>query len=105
LGRRIILELVDAVIGNDAPVDQLEIVQGHACSGMQMKCHAWHASCFSGLMMMVLDTDQAWLFVLIAGALGACFIWAFWEIEEARRRRLQIKGSANRPARGRRPEF
>jgi hypothetical protein len=55
--------------------------------------------------MMLSDTDQAWLFFLIAGALGACFIWAFWEIEEARRRRLRISGSANRPAKGRQPEF
>jgi hypothetical protein len=30
----------------------------------------WHASCFSGLMMLS-ETDQAWLFFLIAGALGA----------------------------------
>jgi hypothetical protein len=31
--------------------------------------------------------DQAFVFFLISGCLGACFIWAFWEIEEARRRR------------------
>jgi cbb3-type cytochrome oxidase subunit 3 len=30
--------------------------------------------------------DQAFLLVLITICLGACFVWAFWEIEEARRR-------------------
>jgi hypothetical protein len=58
---------------------------------MQIKCQPWHASCFSGLMILS-ETDQAWLFFLIAGALGACFIWAFWEIEQARGRRRRIDG-------------
>jgi hypothetical protein len=31
-------------------------------------------------------SDQAFLLMLISTALGACFVWAFWEIEEARRR-------------------
>jgi hypothetical protein len=44
----------------------------------------------SPVPMMLSDTDQAWLFFLIAGALGACFIWAFWEIEQARGRRRRI---------------
>jgi hypothetical protein len=29
-------------------------------------------------------SDQAFLFVVISVCLGACFVWAFWEIEEAR---------------------
>jgi hypothetical protein len=31
-------------------------------------------------------SDQAFLLMLIYIALGACFVWAFSEIEEARRR-------------------
>lgn len=31
--------------------------------------------------------DQAFLLMLISICLGACFVWAFWEIEEARRQR------------------
>jgi hypothetical protein len=55
----------------------------------------------SPVPMMLSDTDQAWLFFLIAGALGACFIWAFWEIEEVRGRRRRIDGTraARAPAR------
>ena len=34
-------------------------------------------------------SDQAFLFVVISVCLGACFVWAFWEIEEARRHRQQ----------------
>jgi hypothetical protein len=84
-------------------VGQPKIVPGHGvrdCNQMPtVACELLVRS------MMLSDTDQAWLFFLIAGALGACFIWAFWEIEEARRRRLRISGSANRPAKGRQPEF
>lgn len=32
-------------------------------------------------------SDLAFLLILISICLGACFIWAFWEIEEGRRRR------------------
>jgi hypothetical protein len=43
-------------------------------------------------MSMFSDSEQACLFLLISAALGACFIWAFWELEQAReRRRLQRK--------------
>ncbi|WP_426610789.1 hypothetical protein [Bradyrhizobium sp. McL0616] len=31
--------------------------------------------------------DQAFWFVVISVCLGACFVWAFWEIEQARRHR------------------
>ena len=30
--------------------------------------------------------DQAFLLVLITASLGACLVWALWEIEESRRR-------------------
>jgi cbb3-type cytochrome oxidase subunit 3 len=32
-------------------------------------------------------SDQAFCLMLISICLGACFVWAFWEIEEARQRR------------------
>jgi cbb3-type cytochrome oxidase subunit 3 len=32
-------------------------------------------------------SDQAFLLILISVCLGACLVWAFWEIEEGRRRR------------------
>jgi hypothetical protein len=35
------------------------------------------------------DADQTLLFLLTAICLGACFIWAFWEIEQMRERRRQ----------------
>jgi hypothetical protein len=31
------------------------------------------------------------LFLLIATCLGACFVWALWEIERGREHRSQIK--------------
>jgi hypothetical protein len=31
-------------------------------------------------------SDQAFLLMPIILALGACFVWAFWEIEEMRKR-------------------
>lgn len=37
--------------------------------------------------MIETASDQAILLMLISVCLGACFVWAFWEIEEARRRR------------------
>jgi len=33
--------------------------------------------------------DQALLLIAISGLLGACFVWAFWEIEAARSHRQQ----------------
>jgi len=44
-------------------------------------------------------SDQALLLILIIVCLGACFVWAFWEIEEIRRRRKlqrQLVGEARR---------
>jgi hypothetical protein len=32
------------------------------------------------------DTDQAFLLLLVSASLGACFIWAFWELEQLRER-------------------
>jgi hypothetical protein len=39
--------------------------------------------------MIQTASDQAFLLVAISACLGACFVWAFWEIEEARRHRQQ----------------
>lgn len=39
--------------------------------------------------MIQTASDRAFLLMLISVCLGACFVWAFWEIEEARRRRQQ----------------
>ncbi|WP_167358299.1 hypothetical protein [Bradyrhizobium stylosanthis] len=35
--------------------------------------------------------DQAFLLVAISVSLGACFVWAFWEIEDGRRHRRQMR--------------
>ncbi|MFL6812179.1 MAG: hypothetical protein ACJ8FD_24520, partial [Bradyrhizobium canariense] len=53
----------------------------------------WRTICFDlaficiGHFMTQTASDQAFLLMLISACLGACFVWAFWEIEEARRRR------------------
>jgi cbb3-type cytochrome oxidase subunit 3 len=39
--------------------------------------------------MIQIASDRAFLLILISVCLGACFVWAFWEIEEARKRRQQ----------------
>lgn len=39
---------------------------------------------------MITD-DVAYLFLLIATCLGACFVWALWEIEQGRERRFRVK--------------
>jgi cbb3-type cytochrome oxidase subunit 3 len=39
--------------------------------------------------MIQTASDQAFWLVVISACLGACFVWAFWEIEEARRHRQQ----------------
>ncbi|MCK1282682.1 hypothetical protein IVB41_01860 [Bradyrhizobium sp. 44] len=47
-------------------------------------------------------SDQAFLLMLISACLGACFVLAFWEIEEARRRRQrydEFTREAQRPVR------
>jgi hypothetical protein len=42
-------------------------------------------------MIALTDSDRVFGFLLIAGCLGACFIWAFWELEQAQeRRRLRV---------------
>jgi len=47
--------------------------------------------------MIQAASDQAFLLMLISICLGACFVWAFWEIEEARQRRLdRVVGEARR---------
>jgi hypothetical protein len=35
------------------------------------------------------ESDQTFLLLLIIVCLGACLVWAFWEIENARERRRQ----------------
>jgi cbb3-type cytochrome oxidase subunit 3 len=39
--------------------------------------------------LIQIASDRAFLLILISVCLGACFVWAFWEIEEARKRRQQ----------------
>jgi hypothetical protein len=46
----------------------------------------WHACCIATFMSMLTDADQAFLFLLVSACLGACFVWAFWELEQARER-------------------
>lgn len=43
--------------------------------------------------------DRAFLLILIVFILGACFVWLFWEAEQAqerRRQRLRIVADARR---------
>ncbi len=35
------------------------------------------------------ECDQTFLLLVIVVCLGACLVWAFWEIENARERRRQ----------------
>ena len=59
---------------------------------------AWHEGCSFIRMSMLSDIEQVLLFLLISAALGACFIWAFWELEQAgQRRRLKRKKQSLRP--------
>jgi hypothetical protein len=44
--------------------------------------------------MIPIASDQAFLLVVISICLAACFVWAFWEIEEARRGRRQRRDLA-----------
>jgi hypothetical protein len=37
------------------------------------------------------DTAHAFLFLLTAACLGACFVWAFWELKQMRERRRQLR--------------
>jgi hypothetical protein len=51
-------------------------------------------------MMMLTETDRIFLFLLTAACLGACFIWAFWELEQIRERyRLRATAKAKASAR------
>jgi hypothetical protein len=47
--------------------------------------------------------DKAFFLILISVCLGACFVWAFWEIEEARRRRQQHRELVSEARRSVRP--
>jgi ferredoxin-NADP reductase len=38
------------------------------------------------IMNDLIDTDRTIVFLLIAGGLGACFVWAFWELEQMAQR-------------------
>jgi hypothetical protein len=54
-------------------------------------------------MIALTDTDRVFLFLLTAACLGACFIWAFWELEQVRERhRLRATAKA-RSRSGRNP--
>ena len=35
------------------------------------------------------EADLTFLFLLISACLGACFVWAFWELEQSRERRRE----------------
>jgi hypothetical protein len=37
------------------------------------------------------DPDLTFLFLLVSASLGACFIWAFWEIEQSREKRQRAR--------------
>jgi amino acid permease len=51
-------------------------------------------------MILLTETDRVFLFLLTAACLGACFIWAFWELEQIRERHrlraAQARASAKR---------
>jgi hypothetical protein len=47
------------------------------------------------------DADSVFLFFLIVSSLGACFVWAFWEIEQSRERRRRQSRPAARNLHGR----
>jgi hypothetical protein len=69
-----------------APVTRVDLFANHRIAPL------WHAVCSFTQMSMFSDSEQALFFLLISAALGACFIWAFWELEQAgQRRRLQRK--------------
>jgi hypothetical protein len=36
-------------------------------------------------------SDQTFLFLLISTCLGACFVWAFWELEQSREKRQRAQ--------------
>jgi hypothetical protein len=42
-------------------------------------------------MSTLTDYDQAFLLLLNSACLGACFIWAFWELEQLRVRRQRTR--------------
>jgi hypothetical protein len=52
---------------------------------------SWHACCIAISMSAITDANNAFLFLLIAACLGACFVWAFWEMEQMRERRRQMR--------------
>jgi hypothetical protein len=42
-------------------------------------------------MSAIMDADHAFLFLLTAACLGACFGWSFWEWQQIRERRRQMR--------------
>jgi hypothetical protein len=50
-------------------------------------------------------SDQAFLLLLITICPGACFVWAFWEIEEARRRLQRHRELVREARRAMRPNY
>jgi hypothetical protein len=40
-------------------------------------------------MGTIADADRAFLLMIVAVCLGACLVWAFWEIEQIRERWIQ----------------
>jgi hypothetical protein len=53
--------------------------------------------------MIQIASDQAFLLMLISVCLGACFIRAFWEIEQGRRRRRRHRELVHDARRALRP--
>lgn len=53
--------------------------------------------------MIQTASDQAFLLMLISVCLGACFVWAFWELEESRQRRQRHDASVRDARRSVRP--
>jgi len=53
--------------------------------------------------MIEAASNQAFLLMLISVCLGACLVWAFWEIEEAQRRRRQRRDLVHGARRSIRP--
>jgi hypothetical protein len=49
-------------------------------------------------MSILIENQQVLLFLLITFCLGACLMWAFWELERARaHRRLRATAKARSP--------
>jgi hypothetical protein len=42
-------------------------------------------------MNLFTEADLTFFFLLLSACLGACFVWAFWELEQSRMRRQQAR--------------